>query len=101
MSGVTFMSALACSFCAGDDFIGAEMMMCVCHYFSSGGASRRQSADRLRNQADVLDASQAELVHRRHHRAVLDFFVGPDDHDLLAARLIFEQLRHLGRELLS
>ena len=58
-----------------------------------------RSALGQRDETDVFDAGLPELVHRRHDRAVLDFFIGPDDDDFLTTCLALEQLRHFRAEL--
>ena len=88
MSGVTFMSAAGVRNLALDDLVGAEMMMGVCHYLPPAAARRVLAVG---DEADVLDAGLAQLVHRRHHRAVLDLLIGLDEDDLLL--LVLEQSR--------
>ena len=76
-----------------DDLVGAEMVMCVRHYCPPAAPPRLSLGD----EADVLDAGLPQLVHRRHHRAVLDFLVGLDEDDLLL--LVLEHLVDLRRQL--
>ena len=71
-----------------DDLVGAEVMMCVCHYLPP--AAPPAALLRLGDEADVLDARLPELVHRRHHGAVVDFLIGLDEDDLLL--LVLEEL---------
>ena len=95
MSGVTFMSAAGVRDLGLDDLVGAEMMMRVCHYC----ASRRRRRAFLRSVMRPMSSMPAcaELVHRRHHGAVLDLLVGLDEDDLLL--LVLEQLVDLRRQL--
>ena len=69
--------------------------MRVCHYLPPVAAAAALLA--VGDEADVLDARLPQLVHRRHHRAVLDFLVGLDEDDLLL--LVLEQLVDLRRQL--
>src|SRR2546423_7103920 len=94
MSGVMFMSALAC---------GTSPLTTLsaprCGVRAPLLASRRsaQSLLRVRNQADVLDARLTKLVHRRHDGAVFHLLIGLDEDDLLLR--ILEELGDLRRQL--
>ena len=69
-----------------DDLVGAEMLVCVCHYLPPLPGLALPFGD----EADVLDPRLAERIHRRHHGAVFDLLIGPDEDDLVLRGL--EQL---------
>ena len=81
MSGVTFMSALACGISPVTTRLGAEVLVSVRHYLPPAGAPRLVLA--LGDQADVLDPRLAQVVHRLHDRRVRGVLVALDQHDAL------------------
>ena len=80
---------------AGDDLVGAEVVMCVSHYWAPFAPPAVFFA--VGHQADVLDPRLPELVHRGHHGGVLDFLVRLDQHHFLF--LVLERVVDLGRQL--
>ena len=82
MSGVTFMSALACGSLPRDDALGAEVLVGVCHDYLPPALS---PGCRFRSviSADVLDLRLPQVVHRRHDRAVAGVLVTLDQDDPL------------------
>ena len=67
MSGVTFMSALACGVSPRDDPFGAVVLVRVRHGYLPP-AGRRRRVLLLGDERDVLDLRLAQRVHRVHDR---------------------------------
>ena len=68
MSGVTFMSALACGVSPRDDLLGAEVLVRVRHdYLPPTGAVGFEL--RFGDEADVLDLALPQVVHGLHDRS--------------------------------
>ena len=63
-----------------DDALGAEVLVGVSHYLPPAVAPGFLA---LGDQADVFDADLAQVVHRRHDRAVARVLVALDEDDPL------------------
>ena len=77
-----------------EDRFRAEVLVVVCvsHYcWPPAAAALRLLSD----ETHVLDARRPELVHRRHHCAVVDALIGLDEDDLFVLLLVLEE--HLDR----
>ena len=82
MSGVTFMSALACGVSPRDDFLRAEVIVCVLHdYLPPARAFARGLGSVMRPMSSIWAPPQ--IVHRRHDGAVERVLVPFDVDDLV------------------
>src|SRR5437899_2694990 len=92
MSGVMFMSALACGTDALTTFSAPK-----CWWARAMSVPPRSLVFRVGHEADVLDSRLAELVHRAHDGRVISLFVRLDEDDFLFR--ILEQLADAARQL--
>src|SRR6476619_8623325 len=82
LSGVTFMSELACGTSPLTTF-SAPKCLCACSMLLASRRGSRRRVLALGDQADILDPGLPEVVHRFPDRAVLCVGVAFDQHNAL------------------